>query len=529
MTTDRRNFLQYVSSATAVLLFYPQAAAAQAPVLLTRDGAEYASPPFSAKNDTWGRAGLINGVHYTNTIEITPETFPAGTKMQWSWPAGGSVRSYNAVIYRPQRTPSAPAIRLDHIDTAIIAFDVTIDAADDSYYALSEGFIYESADLAWPPVAEVGVFYHPMPRFTPTTQDTVTIGNHTGTIVVEWTSDRDKWPFIKINLPQKIDAMEIDLVALFGQLKAIGLVTGREYFSSWKTGVEVLGGAGSMVINDKSVRFSASVKLSLSGTPVRTAFEDSPYDGFRVEAQDGAPPYAYSLLGNWPDGIGIDPATGIVSGAASDLGTYRELSVEVVDRFGVRARLPQFTLVVTHNERPVMVPDAHNHVTEPVEDFSLENLAVAGGAVAHDGALNAYRFTEEGGEAQHKLVVNGKRMSGLEAVRRMRAQAVIKGLGRNARFQLASADYKKQVLVSIGLGPGEEIHRYAVGGWQLEEVHISPAGGGYFLVAIDFIKDQDDAVRWLINVLDGRSDTYLAQEGFGMVAHHFYLTSLGRD
>lgn len=522
MINNRRGLLQAAILGAASLLWPRNLMAESSTVTLDQDGEEYVAGSFGAKNDTWGRESLINGRDYTNSISIERELFPSGTLMRWNWPQGDNVRAYNAINYRPPMSD----IRLDYIEHGLVSFEVDIQAEDGSYYALSEGFIYDGADLAWPPAAEIGVFYHPMPRFTPTIQDTIHIDGYDCSIVVEWTSEREKWPFIKICLPQKIDTLTINLVSLYAQLKVLGLVTGREYFSSWKVGVEVLGGSGELFFRRTEVEFSAQRKLSIGGTPVRTVFDNEAYSGFLVEAYEGRPPYTYSLTGEWPPGIVIDPISGAVSGSSSARGIYSGLSVAVVDSAGATARLPPFAVSVEVDTRPVSLPAGRNYVVKQIEDFSFENISVLGNIGGSDKYSEAVILTENGGTAQHKIIVNGKKMSGLEDYSRLRAQLVVKGIGRNIRMHIASERYDKQVLVSFDLNRGEEIHRHAQAGWIVLASHVIPLEGGFFLVAVDFSKGDEPVVRWLINVLDGRNDVYASEENSGIAVQNFYLSPL---
>lgn len=100
--------------------------------------------------------------------------------------------------------------------------------------------------------------------------------------------------------------------------------------------------------------------VSISGTPVTTATEDSPYAGFTASASGGTPAYTYSLIGSWPAGISINSSSGAVSGTPSLQGTYPGLSVRVTDSLGATADLSTFTLTVavSGETRQFMVPGA---------------------------------------------------------------------------------------------------------------------------------------------------------------------------
>lgn len=89
-----------------------------------------------------------------------------------------------------------------------------------------------------------------------------------------------------------------------------------------------------------------SVPLAISGTPEESATENSEYTGFKVTATGGVSPYAFSLVGTWPDGIAIDGETGEVSGTPTEDGSFASLSVRATDNRGVTDDLASFTLTV---------------------------------------------------------------------------------------------------------------------------------------------------------------------------------------
>ncbi|WP_379994122.1 putative Ig domain-containing protein [Devosia nitrariae] len=87
--------------------------------------------------------------------------------------------------------------------------------------------------------------------------------------------------------------------------------------------------------------------LSLTGSPVTTGEVGLAYAGFTATAFYGTAPYTYSLAGDWPDGISIDPSTGAVSGTPTEHGTFADLNVQVTDANMDTAQLSSsFTLTV---------------------------------------------------------------------------------------------------------------------------------------------------------------------------------------
>lgn len=95
----------------------------------------------------------------------------------------------------------------------------------------------------------------------------------------------------------------------------------------------------------------AWVSPIISGEPVLEATENEEYEGFTVSAIGGEPPYVFSLVGDWPDGITIDSATGEVEGTPGEDGKFAGLSVMVTDASSETDQLPEFTLTVAEESK----------------------------------------------------------------------------------------------------------------------------------------------------------------------------------
>lgn len=87
--------------------------------------------------------------------------------------------------------------------------------------------------------------------------------------------------------------------------------------------------------------------LRVAGTPVLTATQGQPYDGFTVSATGGREPYAFAVQsGALPGGITIDDETGEVAGTPTVAGEFADIVLGVTDSDGATASLDPFTLTV---------------------------------------------------------------------------------------------------------------------------------------------------------------------------------------
>lgn len=92
--------------------------------------------------------------------------------------------------------------------------------------------------------------------------------------------------------------------------------------------------------------------LAISGAPMGNATTGAAYS-FVPVLSGGTPPYMVSLLsGSLPPGLGLDPATGAVSGTPTLVGVYPGLVLRVTDANGSTADLPAFDLTVAQGAVP---------------------------------------------------------------------------------------------------------------------------------------------------------------------------------
>ncbi len=101
-----------------------------------------------------------------------------------------------------------------------------------------------------------------------------------------------------------------------------------------------------MLLSTGALFGAGTAALSIGGTPVTSATQNSAYAGFTATGSGGVLPYTYSLVGSWPTGISINSSSGVVSGTPTVSGTFASLSVRVTDGASHTADLATFTLTV---------------------------------------------------------------------------------------------------------------------------------------------------------------------------------------
>lgn len=103
--------------------------------------------------------------------------------------------------------------------------------------------------------------------------------------------------------------------------------------------------AASVSVTSNGIAVSNS--LSIGGTPITSALEDSAYSGFTVSAFGGTAPYTFSVAsGSLPPGITLNASTGAVSGTPTTAGTYSAIVIRVTDAAAATADLASFTITV---------------------------------------------------------------------------------------------------------------------------------------------------------------------------------------
>lgn len=105
-------------------------------------------------------------------------------------------------------------------------------------------------------------------------------------------------------------------------------------------------GPGGTDSKTRTAYVHANAVVGISATPNLTATRGVDYVPFTPTASGGVPPYAFSAVGDWPDGITVDLETGVVAGVPIENGSFPNLKVRVTDTTLATADTAAFTLVV---------------------------------------------------------------------------------------------------------------------------------------------------------------------------------------
>lgn len=166
-------------------------------------------------------------------------------------------------------------------------------------------------------------------------------------------------PYVQTQYKWKAAASPYTTYAdISGATSSTNLLTGDEIGDRIILSVRVRGADGWSEWTDSApstiVQDSPALPLAITGTPVTSALQGSPYS-FTVTALNGtpgvSPKYTFALVGSWPPGISITPnAAGdqaTISGTPTIAGTYGGLSVSVSDSIFTTVNVATFAINVS--------------------------------------------------------------------------------------------------------------------------------------------------------------------------------------
>ena len=172
---------------------------------------------------------------------------------------------------------------------------------------------------------------------------------------------------------------------------ATGVISGTPTLVQTKTGIriKVTDSAGATATSAPfSITISAALPLAISGAPASTVEEGSTYYS-QWTSSGGAAPYAFSLTGSLPAGLGWDAANARISGVpgSGSAGSY-PLTIKVTDSASHTASA-SYTLIVTAPAAPPAL-----------------TLAGSPATVAHLDESYSAQFTASGGTGSYLYAVS---------------------------------------------------------------------------------------------------------------------------
>jgi hypothetical protein len=114
---------------------------------LIKDNATYDGGRFTATNGVWNQGSLVNGVGYTQSIQINESTFPNGVTMSWSWPeeGNGSVYAYPEISW----SVAGGVVQISDLLTLNASFDFRLSGDPTSSNIAFEAWLYPDARGIW--------------------------------------------------------------------------------------------------------------------------------------------------------------------------------------------------------------------------------------------------------------------------------------------------------------------------------------------------------------------------------------------
>ncbi|AXI46702.1 hypothetical protein C1J03_12115 [Sulfitobacter sp. SK012] len=163
-----------------------------------------------------------------------------------------------------------------------------------------------------------------------------------------------------------------------------------------RVSVSVDVGASVTVIFKRAAVFfveNQTAPLAITGTPITALTMGNPYS-FAPQVAGGGAPYAFDIMGGvLPQGVGLNPTTGEISGTPAAQETQNAISLRVTDTAGDTAILPEFALTVVDASVP-------ENTGLPVIDNTAplvgDTLAVSTGSWSNAPTGYAYQWLSSG-------------------------------------------------------------------------------------------------------------------------------------
>ena len=244
-------------------------------MIVITNGTKYTAGGFTAWADYEGPSNLVDGVDYSSTITLDPTTFPNGVEFNWSFPSPSVpnfVYAYPDIKYG-DGAPGGPAATQVADFTALNAnYSVAI-SGDMSDFSVAFDLYLTSApgnDSTTTDELMVQVHNHGAQQAgnQPYTLSGGGLSNATISVNPNWDAGGTwipaGWTFI--NIQNSVDALTgtLNLGNIIKDLIWDGVLTGQEYINDIQLGSEIIGGSGSLTVNNLSYQWDANPTVTLA-------------------------------------------------------------------------------------------------------------------------------------------------------------------------------------------------------------------------------------------------------------------------
>lgn len=237
--------------------------------IVIADNHVYMANGYTADPNPWGAGSLVNGKDYTQTIVVDPTTFPNGVEFRWTFPSPSKpnfVYAYPDIKYGegapggPAPTQAADFAALNaHYSVAISGDTSDFSVSFELWFTSAPGNNSTSTDelmvMIYAPGAQ-------QPGNQPIKLSHGGLTNATVSVYPKWNAGSAwipaGWTFIIIK--NSVDALTgtINLGDIIKDLIWNGVLTGQEYIDDIQLGAEMIGGSGSLIVNNLSYQWDAT-------------------------------------------------------------------------------------------------------------------------------------------------------------------------------------------------------------------------------------------------------------------------------
>lgn len=229
----------------------------------------------------WGAGSLKYGQDYTDSLTVSPDSFPNGVTINWSWPTNSNsygIRNFDAIDFGNYNgtTPQTPiaSMQVKNIGTLTQTQSLVLGGNGSNFDVLTDMFLTSKAGDSNTKVAEIEILLH-TPNFSKdwvnslTQIGTFTGSGHTWKVAIS----KGSVPDIIFMPSDSSDVLSgsVDIKAMLNYLVAHGTITGNEYFNGLAMGAEVNQGTGSLAISNFAVTYSAQATASVPASSTTQA------------------------------------------------------------------------------------------------------------------------------------------------------------------------------------------------------------------------------------------------------------------